>query len=114
MQVNYFKLENGRCPIQEFLDSLDHKQQSKILRCFLLLKQYGLTPIMPHIKKLTGTPLWEIRILGKDSIRIIYFSPHKESIMIFHGFLKKTKKTPAKELSLAISRYYQHIDKTTK
>lgn len=110
MQVSYFKSENGKCPIQEFLDSLDNKQQSKVLRYFLLLKQYGLTPVMPHVKKLTGTPLWEIRILGKDSIRIIYFSPHKESIVILHGFLKKTKKTPPKELSIALKRYYQCLD----
>ncbi|MBI5614428.1 type II toxin-antitoxin system RelE/ParE family toxin [Candidatus Gottesmanbacteria bacterium] len=68
-QVYYYRSPSGEIPIEKFLDSLQDKQQAKILRIFQYIKEYGLSAILPHTKKLSGTPLWEIRILGKDNIR---------------------------------------------
>jgi len=80
----------------------------------MTFQKYGLSSIMPHIKKLSGTPLWELRILGGDNIRIVYFIPHKEAILVLHGFVKKSQKTPEKELSLALKRYKDYLDRTPK
>ena len=68
---------------------------------------YGLSSILPHTKKLTGTPFWEIRILGRDNIRVLYAIPFQNSVLILHGFVKKTQKTPVQELQVAISRFEQ-------
>jgi hypothetical protein len=68
-KVDYYLLPNGRSPFAEFLDSLGVKQQTKILRLIMSIEEYGLISILPHTKKLTGCPLWEIRILGKDNLR---------------------------------------------
>ncbi|MFV1917708.1 MAG: type II toxin-antitoxin system RelE/ParE family toxin, partial [Patescibacteria group bacterium] len=48
---------------------------------------------------------WEIRILGKDNIRIFYAVVYKGDVLMLHGFIKKTRKTPRKELLVALDRY---------
>lgn len=103
--VRYYISPRGENPVKEFLESISKKQKSKTFRIFQLFQEYGLNSITPHVKKLTGTPLWEIRILGRDNIRIIYFIPHKDNILVLHGFFKKSQKTPERELNLALKRY---------
>lgn len=102
--VQYYLTPIGENPVMEFIDSLQKQQKAKIFRIFLTIKTYGLLAILPHTKKLTGTPLWEIRILGKDNIRILYISMEQESILVLHGFIKKKQKTPQKEINLALER----------
>lgn len=103
-KIYYYINSNGNNPFSEFLDSLDHKQQTKILRLIFQIEEYGLISIIPHTKKLSGTPLWEIRILGKDNLRVIYIVPIKNEVVILHGFNKKSKKTPIKEIQIALKR----------
>ena len=71
----------------------------------MVYQVYGLTSIIPHTKKLKGSPLWEIRIRGKDNIRILYVVHTENSIVVFHGFVKKTQKTSQKEIDIALERY---------
>jgi len=104
-RIIYYITPSGGNPVKDFLDSLQKSQKAKVFRIFQTFNLYGLTSIIPHTKKLTGTPLWEIRIKGKDSIRIIYIMQTKRSILVLHGFIKRTQKTPQKELRLAIQRY---------
>lgn len=105
--VQYYLTPTGQNPVSDFLDSLTQQQQSKILRIFSYIEMYGLLSVIPHLKKVVGTPLWEIRILGKDNIRILYITLAEDAIMALHGFIKKKQKTPRKELSIALSRYEQ-------
>lgn len=69
--------------------------------------EFGLVSAIPHIKKLSGSPLWEIRILGKDSARILYAHKMRDGIVLLHAFKKKTKKTPPKEIDIALQRLKQ-------
>lgn len=101
--VTYFKTTN-ESPIQDFLNSLEEIKQAKVLRIFQYITNYGLLSILPHIKKVTNTPLWEIRILGKDNIRIFYISTSENLVLILHGFIKKKQKTPTKEIKIALGR----------
>ncbi len=103
--ICYYTAPAGGNPIKKFLDSLLEKQQAKILRIFQYIEQYGLRSIIPHLKKLTGTPLWEIRILGRDNIRVIYVIARKNVILILHGFIKKSPKTSKKEIETALIRH---------
>ena len=103
--VYYYTSSTNNNPFAHFLDSLQKKQQAKILRVIFQIGKYGLLSILPHIKKLTGTPLWEIRILGKDNLRIVYIIPHQNSVLVLHGFIKKTQKTPYKEIAIALNRF---------
>jgi phage-related protein len=106
-QVIYYTDSQGKSPVKSFLDSLSDRQKAKIFRIFMHIEEYGLSSIVPHIKKLKGNPLWEIRILGKDNIRILYATLDKGGIIILHGFIKKSFKTPLKEISNALERYDQ-------
>lgn len=63
------------------------------------MELYGLEGAHPYVKKLTGTSLWEIRILGGDSIRIFYVTMKIKTFFLLHAFKKKSQKTPSKELA---------------
>ena len=104
-RVIYYLSPSGENPVKKFIDSLSKIQKAKIFRIFQVYGQYGLSFILPHTKKLKGTPLWEIRIKGKDNIRIIYVTLTKRSILVLHGFIKKKQKIPQKELSIALKRH---------
>lgn len=110
-KIYYYLSPSGDNPVSRFLDSLNEKQQTKVLRLFQYFKEYGLSAILPHTKKLTGTPLWEIRIIGKDNIRVLYVVPTKNVVLILHGFIKKSQKTPVKEIQIAIDRYREWINR---
>ena len=71
-QVIYYISPAKQNPVSDFLDALSPKQQAKIIRVFKNIKEYGLESVTIHIRKLSNTPLWEIRILGSDNIRVIY------------------------------------------
>ncbi|MDZ7587068.1 MAG: type II toxin-antitoxin system RelE/ParE family toxin [Patescibacteria group bacterium] len=109
--IYYYTTPAGSNPIKEFINSFKPQQQVKILRIFQYIQEYGLTIHLPQIKKLTGTPLWEIRILGKQSLRLLYVIPRKNLVLILHGFIKKTAKTPKKELKTALNRYQEWLDR---
>lgn len=102
-KVVYFVSSSDNNPVKEFLDT-NLKAKVKALRIFLNIEEYGLTSAIPHIKKLSGTPLWEIRILGEDSVRILYVTRQQKQILLLHAFVKKTNKTPKKEIKIALER----------
>ena len=104
-KIVYYISATGENPVSDFLDTLQKQTQSKILRIFHNIEEYGLRSVIPHVKKLSGTPFWEIRILGQGSIRVIYVIIMNFQILVLHGFIKKTLKTPLKELEIAKNRY---------
>ena len=103
-KVVYYTTTNGDKPVKDFIDSLTDTQKAKIFNVFRLYQESSLMSLVPHTKHLTGTPLWEIRIIGKDSLRIFYVSKTKNSILALHGFVKKRPKTPTKEIRIALER----------
>jgi len=104
-KVSFYTPSGKTSPIKEYLDSTNESVKSKILRQLKYVQEFGLTPPVPNLRKLTNTSLWEARILGKDNIRIICASLPNREIKILHIFSKKKPKTPQKEISLAVKRY---------
>jgi phage-related protein len=104
-KVLYYTSESHDNPVQLFLDNLESREQSKILRILQYIREYGLISVLPHVKKLSGLPLWEIRVLGRDNIRVLYVVPYEQTVLLLHGFKKKTQKTPKKEIRMALERY---------
>jgi len=74
------------------------------MRILHVIEEYGLKSAIPHLKKLKGTPLWEIRILGQENIRVLYVGYRGKNILLLHAFEKKTQKTPPREITTAIRR----------
>lgn len=103
-KVIYYTTRSKDSPALQFLRSLSLQQERKVRRVLVYIETYGLTTAIRHIKKLTGTPLWEIRILGQDNVRVLYAIEDQDAIIILHGFIKKTQKTPLKEIEIALRR----------
>lgn len=115
--ILYYTTSSGENPVKKFIEFLAERQQKKLTRILSYIEEYGLVTAIPHVKKLTGTSLWEIRILGQDNIRVLYASVHFESILLLHGFIKKSQNTPKKEIETALNRladwinYQKSLDK---
>lgn len=102
--ILFYKTLHGVTPVNDFILSLELKSQSKVRDAVKLLQQFGLRLGLPHIKKLRGTELWELRIIGSDSIRIFYVTMTGKNFLLLHGFKKKKDKTPSKEIRTAENR----------
>ncbi len=99
----FYQSPNGIEPVREWLQTFS-KADRTVLGKDIATVEYGWPIGMPVCKPLSAG-LWEIRssLPSKREARII-FCVLKERIILLHGFIKKTQKTPAKELKLAISR----------
>ena len=70
-----------------------------------LIVEHGLPnvgePYVKHVEK----ALWEIRLKGKDGIsRALYVTAKPKRVVVLRVFIKKTQKTPKKEIKLALKR----------
>ncbi|MDE1985010.1 MAG: type II toxin-antitoxin system RelE/ParE family toxin [Alphaproteobacteria bacterium] len=70
-----------------------------------LFRDHGLTAMRePYAKHLSGK-LWELRLKGRDGIaRSIYVTASGQRVVVLRTFVKKTEKTPVRELEIAWAR----------
>ena len=102
--VDLYRDAEGNVPVEGFLVSLPEKDRARIAWTINLLQEYGLQLASPYIKHLRGK-LWELRIrAGRKAYRIIHFAYVGQRFILLHGFLKKTRKTPRRELEIAERR----------
>ncbi len=85
--------------VERFIKSLQKSAQGKVVRLKKLMVEYGGDLGMPH-SKILSRRLYELRVRGKQEIRIFYTSVDHR-VILFHGFIKKTYRTLKKELELA-------------
>jgi phage-related protein len=109
-RVRFYEGKGGKTPIEEFLSSTEKSTRSKIDRQIAHLQEFGLSRTNPALKKLTGTPLWEVRILGKNGVRIICVAVIDGEILVLHIFRKKSGKTNPKDLNISLKRYKEELD----
>ena len=100
--VIFYKTADGKCPVQEFLDSLPGKVAQKATWVLGLLEDLDILP-SSYFKKLVETDgIWECRItLGSDAYRILCFFAGNSVVILTNGFVKKTQKTPKAEIERA-------------
>ena len=107
--VYYQSPQQNISPVYEFINSLNSKAKSKIINTIDLLEEYGTKLGSHHVKKLTGTDLWELRILGKDNIRILYIAAKDKTFLLIHGFIKKKQRTDKKDIDTALFRLKEYL-----
>ena len=88
--------------VEKFIHSLERGTIAKVLRTIDLLELFGNNLSLPHSRKV-GNGLFELRIRGKQEIRIFY-TFHKNETILLYGFLKKTRRTPQKEIRNAMQK----------
>ncbi|MFR4519353.1 MAG: type II toxin-antitoxin system RelE/ParE family toxin [Fusobacterium sp.] len=102
MKIVFYEKENGEKPVEEFLLSLDNKMQKKAFGQLNILKEYGRTLREPYSKYIKDG-IFELRIqFASDISRIFYFFYIGDKIVLTNGFIKKTQKTPQKEIEKAL------------
>ncbi len=111
-KILLYQTLQGDSPVKEFIDNLEQRAQAKVYDAINLLRNFGIRLGSPHIKKVTGTQMWELRILGTDSIRVLYIAITGKTFLILHGFKKKKDKTPPKEIKIAEERLADHRVRT--
>lgn len=103
--IDFYRKENGKIPVQDFLYSLEPKLRAKAFRDIELLKNFGNELKEPYVKPLKGKNnkgLYELRIkFSNDIARIFYFTYCDNKYILLHGFIKKSMKTPTKEIDRA-------------
>ena len=102
--IHYYKDKRGDCPIADYFSSLAERQDKdsrvklqKIRDYVAYLHVNGKQAGAPYIKHLDGE-IWEFRPL-KD--RILFAAWVGESFILLHHFVKKTQKTPPREIAQA-------------
>ncbi|MCI6868870.1 MAG: type II toxin-antitoxin system RelE/ParE family toxin [Lachnospiraceae bacterium] len=99
--VEFYEKENGEKPVELFLDKLDIKMRSKLLMILKILQEKGNLLSEPYSKHLDDG-IFEIRgKVGSDISRVLYFFYFGGKIIVTNGFIKKTQKTPSKEIEKA-------------
>jgi phage-related protein len=88
--------------LEKFIKSLQKPTIAKVLRTIDLLEQFGEKLGPPHTKKISDC-LFEIRILGKQEVRIFY-TFHKLQISLLHGFVKKSQRIPQREIKTVLQK----------
>jgi len=103
--TEFYTTSSGESPVEEFLDSLDKTTRVRFFWSMEQLRVRNVHAREPLVKYLEGK-LWELREESRGNIfRVIYFFFTGQQIVFLHGFQKKSRKTPRKELEIAQSRY---------
>jgi phage-related protein len=99
----FYRLDSGREPVREWLKGLEPEDRKAIGED---IKDVEFSwPIgMPLVRPL-GRELWEVRSsLPRGRIARVLFCVEQGRMMLLHGFIKKTQKTPQRDIDLALKR----------
>jgi phage-related protein len=101
--VNWTVIVDER--LESWFNDIPKDIKARIINIVDLLIEHGPHNVRePYVKHIKGK-LFEIRAKGKDGIaRVFYFTMTGQRIVLLHGFIKKTQKTPEKELETAVVR----------
>ena len=113
-QVEYYKKENGKIPVLEYLLTLNAKMRAKAFSEIELLEKHGTNLREPYAKPIKGEKykdLFELRIkFSSDISRIFYFTFRGSTFVLLHGYTKKAEKAPKSELDKAL-RYKEDYER---
>ena len=90
--------------VQEEIMNLPVTLQARFIGLTDRMMEHGPNLGLPHTNSFGGG-LFELRLKGAEGIARVFFCLIvKQQIVMLHGFIKKTQKTPDKELKLAKQR----------
>lgn len=102
----FWQSATGVEPVREWLQSLEKDDRYEIGTAIKTV-EFGWPVGMPACRPM-GSGLWEIRAtLAQGRIVRVLFCVHQGQMILLHGFMKKTQKTPKHDLDLARDRKRQ-------
>jgi phage-related protein len=102
LQVVFFRAQSGNEPVREWLRSLS-LDDKKTIGEDIKTVQFGWPVGMPMVRKIEPG-LWEVRSSLKNRIARVLFTVEGGYMVLLHGFIKKSQKTPLEDLKLAKER----------
>ena len=106
LEIRFFKTSAGQEPVRKWLKKLTIEEKHSI-GVDIKIIEFNWPVGMPSVRSL-GDGMWELRSnLPTNKIARIIFFIHKKQVILLHGFIKKTQKTPTQEITLAKRRKHQ-------
>ena len=114
--IEFYYDKNGKSEIVEYLDMLTDKAKTsktdrinreKILTYIGALERFGTRIGKPYVKHISDE-IWELRPLAS---RIFFFYWKDNKFVLLHHFIKKTQKTPQKEIAKAQSNLKDFLER---
>jgi phage-related protein len=104
----FYRTEAGGEPVREWLRSLSQEDRKRIGEDIKTV-EFGWPVGMPVCRPL-GERIYEVRTsLGQNRIaRVLFYIDRRGRMVLLHGFIKKTQKTPREDLDLAKSNKAKH------
>lgn len=99
----FYELPSGRAPVREWLKELDRSDR-KVIGEDIKDVEFSWPIGMPLCRAL-GRGLWEVRSeITRGRIARVLFCTTQGRMVLLHGFIKKSRKTPASDVELALKR----------
>ena len=115
-KINFYKDTSGREPVREYLDKLAEKgdKQSRVklnkIRDYMkILSIHGTYAGEPYVKNVIGD-IWELRPKNE---RILFFGWTGAQFIMLHSFVKKSNKTPQREINQAKRNMHDFIKRSS-
>ena len=102
LSVRFYRSATGHEPVREWLLSLDRELRRSI-GSDIKTVEIGWPLGMPLVRKM-APKLWEVRTPTNVGAARVLFTVLGEQLVLLHGFIKKSQKTPQQELELALRR----------
>jgi len=103
LPAHFYELPSGHVPVREWIRSLDAADR-KIIGEDIRDVEFAWPIGMPLVRAL-GMGVWEVRShLTQGRIARVLFCIAEGRMVLLHGFIKKTRKTPQGDLNLALKR----------
>jgi len=100
--VNFYRTDAGNEPVRDWLKELP-RDDKRIIGEDIKTAQLGWPLGMPLIRKMDKN-LWEVRSSLSNGIARVLFTVDGNQMILLHGFIKKSNKTPQNELNTATAR----------
>jgi len=110
-KIYFYKTSSGKEIIIDEINKLDSQSIIKTRNAIRLFEQYGLNLINAKwVKKINKNPsVFELRVTGNKQIRILFSEISPNEFLFTNIFVKKSQKTPMKEIETAIKRLNEFI-----
>jgi phage-related protein len=103
LPARFYRSDSGREPVREWLKELALEDR-KVIGEDIKDVEFSWPIGMPLVRSL-GNELWEVRSrLQRGRIARVIFCVEQGSMILLHGFMKKSQKTPQQDIDLALKR----------
>ena len=107
----FYEVSDEDKPVEYFLDSLEPKMRAKLVGILQILQEKGNELREPYTKHLADG-IFEVRAkVGSNITRTLFFFMVGKKIVLTNGFVKKSQKTPLREIEIAKERRADYLER---